>query len=151
MPEQRAQSRDVAEDGNFAVRLRFGSLHQAADDHGLPIGNNHHGIGGALIDYRGEGAGGNGNPLGLVGQLRSFGLDDHFHHAVGGDERSNAQNNSDTLIGHSIDLTVDRIKSSGRDERDRLAETDGGGLDDHFPHAVGGDERSNAQNNSDTL
>jgi hypothetical protein len=53
MFKQVTQQRDIAQDRDFGIRLRFVGFHQTANDDGLTIGSDGDGIGSADVDNRG--------------------------------------------------------------------------------------------------
>ena len=99
--KQDAQPGDIAQNGNFAVGLRFLVLHQAANDDSLCIRSHHHGIRRAHVDDWRIHPKRNGNRLGR--KLRDLRRNDHLHHVICGDERRDPENNSDRLISDGVD------------------------------------------------
>ena len=123
--EEVSQPRDVAEQGDLALGDGLLRLHQATDDDGLAVGHDHHGVSDARVDDRREGILGDGHPLGPVRKLRGLGGDDHLDQAVLRNERRDAEDDADALVGDGVDLSVDRVEPRVADERDLLAEADG--------------------------
>ena len=100
--KQQAEARNIPEQRDFAVGRGLVVLHHAADGDGLAVGRDDDGIGGFDIDVgRAEIAvgpsGDDGRLIGHAGDLRR---QDHFHHVVRRDERSDLQDDAHDLVGN---------------------------------------------------
>ena len=122
-PKRPAKEGDVSQQRHFADGFPLVAFHEAADDDGFAVAGDHHGFGGTfgkdgVFDVVAD-------ANGFVGSGGNFRGDDHFHKAVGSDERSDGQNDANVFVFDGVDLVALVGDARVADKGDFFADGDG--------------------------